>query len=130
VKDSQLKTIAESAGGDARIALNSLRLAAQDAENQGARRITEEIVESSVSDAHENNQLISLERLNRHQKAVYRALSQEGKMSMSDIAEEYRTRVDDSKSRRTLRRYLNKMESYGFVDAEGMNKGRVYSLTE
>lgn len=130
IEKSQLKIIAENSGGDARVAVNSLRLAAQDAENQGSEKISEEIISSSVSDAHDQTQLVSLERLNRHQKAVYKVLSEEGKLSMSDIFDEYRTRVDDSKSRRTLRRYLNKMDSYGLVEAEGMNKGRVYSLTE
>lgn len=130
ISRSELRTIAENAGGDARVAVNSLRLAAQDAENQGLDRITPEVVESSVSDANSENQLISLNRLNRHQKAVYRALQENGRMNMSEIVEEYRTRVEDDKSRRTLRRYLNKMDSYGLVEAEGMNKGRVYSLTE
>jgi orc1/cdc6 family replication initiation protein len=130
IEKPQLKMIAENSGGDARVAVNSLRLAAQDAENQGAEKITEDIINSSVSDAHDETKLTSLERLNRHQKAVYKVLNEEGKMSMSQIFEEYQTRVDDSKSRRTLRRYLNKMDSYGVVEAEGMNKGRVYSLTE
>jgi cell division control protein 6 len=128
VSDSQLQTIAAHANGDARMALNSLRIAAQDAENQGLEKVTDELIEESVSSSQDRDRIESLERLNEDQQEVYSILQEEGSMQMSDLYEAYQEEVDEPKTRRTLRRYLNKMEAYELIEAKGEKSGKVYSL--
>ena len=130
VKRSQLKKIGSRAGGDARVALNSLRFAAREAENKGFEQITDEVIEEAISDAYDEERLESLESLNRHQKAVYKVLQERGELQMGELYEKYRTQVEDAKSKRTLRRYLNKMEAYEVVESEGDKSAKTYFLTQ
>lgn len=130
ITDKQLKTIAGDAKGDARVAVNTLRFAAQEAENQGKSQITEKILQEAVSDAFNEERLKSLEQLNKHQKAVYNILEENREMKMSELYKEYENTVEDSRTKRTLRRYLNKMEVYNIIKAEGEKKGKKYSLLQ
>jgi orc1/cdc6 family replication initiation protein len=130
IHNPDLQKIAGRAGGDARVALNSLRFAAREAEDQGLEEISEDIIEEAISDAYDEEKLESLESLNKHQKAVYKVLQEKGEMQMGELYEAYRTKVEDSKTKRTLRRYLNKMEAYEVVEAEGKKSAKSYSLTE
>lgn len=128
VSDSQLRKIASKANGDARVAINSLKIAAQDAENQDLEEITDSVIDNSVSDAYQENKSESLDKLNRHQRAIYSILQEEDVLDSGELFDRYRTDVEDSKSRRTFRRYMKKMDAYGLVDINGENKGRSYSL--
>lgn len=130
IEDSLLKRIATSAGGDARIAINSLKMAAQKAENLGKAKITSKTVNESITDAQDENKSESLEKLNRHQRAIYDILQAEGDIASGELFERYRTEVEDDKSRRTFRRYMNKMDAYGLVDIKGKKKGRKFKLAE
>jgi hypothetical protein len=49
---------------------------------------------------------------------------------MGQLFDTYRTEMDDPRSRRTLRRYIRKMEAYGIVEAEGEKSARTYSLAD
>lgn len=129
VQASQLRSLASNADGDARMALNSLRFAAREGENRGKEKITDSIISEAISTASKEEQLKSSESLNKHQKAVYKAIEEEGEMSMGDLYESYRTRVDDPRTKRTLRRYMNKMEAYNVIESSGEKSGKTYSLS-
>lgn len=130
IENSQLEEIASKSGGDARVALNTLRFAAQEAESRKLDNVTEEILQEAVSEAYDEDRLKSLEKLNKHQKEVYQILQEEGSLKMGELFDIYRTRIDDNRSKRTLRRYLNKMESYNVIRVDGEKKGKVYSLPD
>lgn len=128
ISDEKLRSIAADANGDARVAVNTLRFAAQEAESQKKQEVNQEIIEEAVSNAFNEERLKSLKQLNKHQKAVYEILEEEDELGMSQLYDEYRDRVDDSRTKRTLRRYLNKMEAYNVISAEGEKKGKKYGL--
>jgi orc1/cdc6 family replication initiation protein len=130
ISRGQMEGIAEHSNGDARVAIGTLRIAAQKAENQDLEEITGEVIEQSFSDAVQQNRSMSLEKLNRHQRALYDQLKQEDELQPGKLFERYEEEVENPKSERTLRRYMRKMESYGLVDISGENRGRVYSLAE
>ena len=130
IKTSQLGKIAARAGGDARVALNSLRFAAREAENQGLENITDEIVEEAVSDAYEEEQLESLESLNNHQKTAYKILQENGEMGIGQLYDKYQEKIEEPKSRRQLLRYLKKMVSYNLLESEGEKSSTTYKITE
>ncbi|GEM_PF-6439924 len=119
------------AEGDARIAISSLKKASYAAQDRGLDRITEEVVDESVKQAYSEDRIDSLDRLNKHQKQVYRTLQKsDSSMGMGQLFDIYRSEMDDPKSRRTLRRYIRKMEAYGIVDAEGEKSAKTYSLAD
>ncbi|MFQ3308229.1 MAG: orc1/cdc6 family replication initiation protein [Candidatus Nanohaloarchaea archaeon] len=128
ISDDQLKTISGNASGDARMALNSLRIAVQDAENQGLEQVTDEIIDQSITDSQDQDRIESLERLNRHQKSVYNLLQEEDNLKMSELYSLYQEEVDNPKTKRTLRRYLNKMEAYELISSRGEKSGKIYYL--
>ncbi|MDY6777412.1 MAG: hypothetical protein SVU32_01995, partial [Candidatus Nanohaloarchaea archaeon] len=53
-------------------------------------------------------------------------VSEEGEIEPRELYDRYREKVDDPKSERMLRNYLNKMVHYNLVDAEGEGRWRVY----
>jgi orc1/cdc6 family replication initiation protein len=130
ISEGQLKEIAARSGGDARMALNSLRFAAREAERQELEQITSEIVEEAVSDAYDENRLESLSRLNEHQKAAYKILQEEGEMQIGSLYDKYQEAVEEDKSRRTLLRYLKKMVNYDILEMEGSTSSASYRIAE
>jgi orc1/cdc6 family replication initiation protein len=130
VTDEGLQLIGSHSGGDARIALNTLRLGAREAERREMDRITEELLEEKVSEAYDEDRLESLDRLNDHQKTAYQLLGEHGEMQIGELYEKYGEEVDDPKTRRTLLRYLNKMESYDIIESRGSTSSTRYRLSE
>jgi orc1/cdc6 family replication initiation protein len=128
VEDSVLKLIASKSKGDARVAISTLRKAAQKAEKKGLEEIPREKVEQSFSDAVEENRSVSLQKLNEDQRKLYNILKEEGELGSGKLFERYREEVEEGPTDRTLRRYMKKMESYGLVEKKGSTRDRVYRL--
>ena len=128
VTDSVLKLIASKSNGDARVAISTLRKAAQKAEKKGRENISREAVEDSFSDAIEEDRSVSLQKLNEDQKKLYKILKNEEEISSGLLFEKYRDKVQDGPTDRTLRRYMKKMEAYGLIESSGSTRDRVYRL--
>jgi len=127
---AELERIADAAAGDARVAISVLRTAARHARDDGADRITEENVSSAVPEARAEVHRKSLDSLTSHQRALYEVIEARGEVEPADLYAAYRERVDDPKSDRTVRNYLQKMAQYDLVVAEGTSRDRVYRLPE
>ena len=130
VGDEALETIADDASGDARVAIATLKLAARKAEREGADRITSTHVETAVPNARREIRQKNLESLTDHQRAVYDVIDECGEIAPGDVYHEYRNRVENPKSDRTIRNYLQKMQQYNLVTAEGTTQDRVYRCVE
>ena len=130
IDDSTLKLIASKAGGDARVAISTLRKAAQQWEREGLDKIDREIVKESFSDAVKDNRSVSLQKLNEDQRKLYDILKEEKELKSGNLFEAYRDQVEDGPTDRTLRRYMKKMEAYGLVEAKGSTRDRKYSLKQ
>jgi len=130
ISRSQLETLASKSNGDARIAVNSLRFAANEAENKNLDKIPDDTVDESVTSAENEKRIESLDRLNKHQKQVYEILSDDGEMQIGDLYGRYCESVEDEKSRRTLLRYLKKMVNYDILESEGATSSRSYRIAE
>ncbi len=128
VETSLLHRIANRAEGDARIALNALRIAAEEAESQDMQHITQDVVEDALPEAEEEDKSKSVDKLNPHQKALYDIIQEEGKIEPGELYERYREEMDEPKVERTLRKYLQKMDHYRLIESEGEGRWRKYSL--
>ncbi|MDY6777411.1 MAG: AAA family ATPase, partial [Candidatus Nanohaloarchaea archaeon] len=98
-----------SAEGDARIAIGILRNAARQAQEKGLEAVTSDIIEEAVPDAKDEQRQKNVEKLNKHQRALYDIVNEAGEIEPGDLYERYRDAVDDPRSDRMLRKYLNKM---------------------
>jgi hypothetical protein len=47
-----------------------------------------------------------------------------------EIRTRYADRVDDPRSKRTVRKYLRKLEQYNLIESDGRGPSRVYRLVE
>lgn len=132
VKTSILHRIGNRAEGDARIAINALRIAAEEAEKQDKEKIDQEIVEEALPAAEKENKSKSVEKLNEHQKVLYEIIKEEGEVSPGELYERYEENLEeesgDPKVKRTLRKYLEKMDHYNLIESEGEGRWRKYML--
>jgi orc1/cdc6 family replication initiation protein len=124
--DDQLATIADAAGGDARVALSILRTAARQAHQNYESAITDEILESAMPRARVERHEKDVETLTPHQRTLYRIIEEHEEISPSDLYEEYKERIDDPKTDRTVRNYLSKMDQYDVIEAAGTSRDRTY----
>jgi Cdc6-like AAA superfamily ATPase len=122
----ELELVADAVNGDARVAQTALRIAARRAEEQSEERFTQDIVESALPEARQEVRRKSIDMLSPHQQITFRVIEEHGKIAPGELIEEYRERVDDPKSNRTIRNYLNKLERYDLVAAEGTTRDRMY----
>jgi len=125
VEKGILRKIALSAEGDARIAISILRKSAIKAGTEGTS-ITRDIVNSSVPDAKKEERKKDFEKLNRHQKVLHRIIKEEGRIKPGELYSRYRDEVEDPKTERSLRKYLNKMAHYNLIETEGEGRWREY----
>jgi Cdc6-like AAA superfamily ATPase len=129
VIDSEgIQYIAEAAAGDARVSIGILRTAAREAQSRGLDYISMEIVESAVPAGKSELKRKDLEKLTPHQHVVYEVIAEAEKVSPGGLYDSYRDRVDDPKTKRTIRNYCSKLEQYNLIRAEGQKRGRRYRL--
>lgn len=128
VSNESLRRIAIRANGDARVALNALRIAAEEAETDDKEKISEELVDKAIPQAEKQNKSKSLDNLNGHQRVLYDIIEEAEEIKPSNLYEKYREKVEDPKVDRTLRKYLKKMDHYKLIESEGEGRWRKYRL--
>ncbi|WP_137283900.1 Cdc6/Cdc18 family protein [Halorussus salinisoli] len=126
VSDDQLATIADAAGGDARVALSILRTAARQAHQNYESEITDEVLESAMPRARAERHEKDVDTLTPHQRTLYQIIEEHDEISPNDLYEEYKERTDDPKTDRTVRNYLSKMDQYDVIEAAGTSRDRTY----
>ncbi|WP_129113177.1 Cdc6/Cdc18 family protein [Halegenticoccus tardaugens] len=130
IGNQQLALIADAAAGDARIGIGILRNAARLADQRSSDAITNEILHEAIPDGREEIRRSTAAKLREHQRALYEILTERGEMNPGDLYDAYRERVDEPKTKRTVRNYLQKMEHYRLVVAEGEKRARTYRPRE
>ena len=128
ITDDQLYRIADAAAGDARLAIGILRTAASKADRENQERITNDILLDAAEDARAQIKQKSIDSLTPHQRVVYNIVRDHEPLGPSEIHDRYTEKVDDPRTKRTVRTYLSKMVQYNLVDAEGTSRDREYSL--
>ena len=130
ITDAQLYQIADAAAGDARLAIGILRTAASTADRDDFECITDEMLLGAADDARAQIRQKSLDSLTPHQQVVYDVVRGHGPLGPSEIHEHYAEKVDDPRTKRTVRTYLSKMVQYNLLEAEGTSRDRKYSLVD
>lgn len=130
VSESQLRTIADAAAGDARVGIGILRSAARRADREGLDSITEDVLEPSIPDARTAIRQETVTNLIEHQRVLYDVIAEAGEIEPGELYAAYERRVDDPKTTRTLRNYLTKMVHYDLIEAVGERSGRTYRIVE
>jgi len=130
ITNGQLERLADAACGNARDAISMLRSAARHAEQAGNERIRDSDIDEAIPAAKAELRQKSLDRLTHDQLAVYQVLRDAGQLMPNEITTRYEQRVDDPKSKRTVRKYLRKLEQYNLIESAGSGPSKVYETVE
>jgi len=134
IQNSYLEKIAASTSGDARIAINSLRIAAKAADDANTGRITEEHINKALPTAEKEVKKKSIDSLNEHQQIIYKIIKSTSDVKPSDLYSSYKKECEAKQMEpikdRTIRKYLDKLVQYKLIIASGENKWRTYSIPE
>ena len=130
ITDDQLERLTEAACGNARDAISMLRSAARHAEQAGREQIHDDDIAEAIPAAKAELRQKSLDRLTLDQLAVYEVLRESDELMPKEITTAYKQRVDDPKSKRTVRKYLRKLEQYNLIESSGSGPSKVYTTTQ
>jgi Cdc6-like AAA superfamily ATPase len=126
IDQDRLTHIATKAGGDARIAIGILRNAARQAHENGLDDIPVDVIDEVVPETKSEIQQQTIDRLTEHQQVLYDIITDHNTIEPRQLYDEYEDRVDDPKTKRTVRNHLSKLEHYNLIEAEGNTKSRIY----
>lgn len=129
VDDEAIDFIADVAAGNARTAIAYLRRAASHVQMGKADNLTADVVEEIADDAHQDIRQRRVRHLGTHKRTLYEIIKS-GTVEPSDLYESYRDDIQDPKTRRTVRRYLESMERYDLIESIGETSDTRYRLCE
>lgn len=128
IDEPRLETIADHAGGDARVAISILRKASRTARDANLNEIPDTVIREVVSEAKSEIRQKTVDRLTEHQQTLCEIITEHGEIEPRELHGEYRDRVDEPKTRRMVRNYLSKLEQYNLIASEGNTKARTYCI--
>jgi len=126
VAREHLERIADAAAGDARVAIRILRSAARLAESRGVTEIEADLLAEAVPEGRKAVKQRAVDSLTPHQRTLYEVVEDAGEVEPGDLYDRYEVRVDEPKSKRTVRKYMAKLDQYNLVEAAGEKRGRTY----
>jgi orc1/cdc6 family replication initiation protein len=126
ITTNQLETIADAAAGDARVAIGILRTAACRSDQRDRETISNEIIRNAVPEAKAEIKQKNTEKLIPDQQTLYEIIVEDAGIAPGELYDRYEKRVEDPKTKRMVRNYLQKLCHYNLVVAEGDNRGRTY----
>lgn len=120
--------VAGMCNGDARIGLQIIMMAARDAESNGFERITIEEIKNASRCVRKRGLPYLLEKLNEHQRAIYKILKENKIMESGKLYAEYCKVIKDPVVDRAYRKHMKRMEELGLVKSEGSGRWKKYEI--
>nr|WP_205100702.1 hypothetical protein [Candidatus Nitrosotenuis uzonensis] len=120
--------IAAMCEGDARIALQTIKIAAINAELKSMDMITIEEVRTAARCTRKHRLSYLLGKLNGFQKTIFETLSENKKMHSPELYERCKWTGNQFLPKRTYRHYMRKMVNLGLVRTSSMKRWRVYEI--
>lgn len=133
IKNSQLESITSASNGDARIAINTLRIVAEDSENQDVSSVSDQIIKRAISNLVTKKQK-RLEDLNPQEKLIIEILKGKKEMESGELFRSFQELAEkrgmEKVVDRTFRKYMDILVRHSFVNSSGEGRWRTYSLAD
>ena len=127
IRDEQLERIARASDGNAGLAIGALRQAARRAQQRGADRITDDLIEQAIPAAVREERQKSISRLTHDQRVLFEQLPADGSWLRAErLHNAYEAIADEPTGRRNRRNWLSKMNQYNLVEKQGQGRGTEY----
>ncbi len=131
IKNAQLERIASASNGDSRVAIETLRIVAEEAENQDLRMVHDSSIERALPRAMESSTERNIDMLAPHYRLIIEILESRGKVDAGKLLKEFRKlstqRGLPDVVDRSFRNYVDRLMQLGLVRAEGGGRWRSYS---
>ncbi len=126
----QIEKIADFSGGDARVALNTLRVAAEEAEKHNTPKILDIHIEKAIPRTKDLDVEKALESMNIHQKILYGIIKSSKSIDASALHAKFETLCAEKNVEkiveRTVRKYLERLEGQTLISSSGEGRWRTY----
>ncbi len=128
----QLEKIAETSSGDARVAIEILRICAEEAERRDLNRITDDVIARFTSSIFNPKLESRFSMLNPYQKLIINILKQEGEMTSGKLFKKLNEICRNEGLQpvvdRTFRKYTSSLLKSGFISVKRKGKNRIYDF--
>lgn len=128
VDASLLSLASRLCNGDARVALQSLMIAAKEAESRGNEKIAVEDLKYAIKCSRKYRLSYLLGKLNEHQRTVFEILTIQKRMTSGELYAEYLRNMKNPLVSRSYRNHMQKMMELGLVKEKGTGRWKVYEI--
>lgn len=126
IDNTLLSLVSRMCGGDARVALQTIKIAAREAESKDIDRLTMDEVRSAIRCSRKYRLSYLMGKLNDHQRIVYEILKHHGGIGSGELFREYRKSTKNPLVDRAYRNQMERMEELGLVKSEGSGRWKRY----
>ncbi|EMA24626.1 Cdc6/Cdc18 family protein [Haloarcula argentinensis] len=130
VDQEALEYIADLAAGDAREAIAMLRRGAIHVRDGYAEKLTIDVVDETVTEAHEELRAEMIRSLGTHHRLLYRIIDEAGQIDAETLRFRYEERAQNPKSSSTRHRYLKDLQYRDLVEKVGESRDAEYRSLE
>ena len=128
IGENLLSIVAGISNGDARIGLQTLKVAAKNAESNDLEKVTMDEVKAAAKSARKYRLSYLLGKLNDHQRTIYEILKKSRTMSSGRLFDECKKKSKESLVDRSYRNYMQRMEELGLVRESGSGRWKKYEI--
>ncbi len=128
ISTNLLSMVASVSHGDARVGLQTLKVAAKDAESKDLEAITIEEIKEAAKCARKYRLSYLLGKLNEHQRTIYEILKKSRTMDSGRLFEECKRKSKENIVDRSYRNYMQRMEELGLVRESGSGRWKKYEI--
>jgi len=127
MQDDLIHFVAGASNGDARVALQAVRIAARDAEVKGSSSIDKADIRKALKNSRKYQLSYLLSKLTDQQKTIYETLQKNGSMWSGDLykecKKEHRELID-----RTYRNHMKKLQEMGLIQKKSSGRWKRYEV--
>jgi cell division control protein 6 len=128
IQENLLPIVAGISNGDARVGLQTLKIAAKDAEAKDLEAITLEDIKSAAKCARKYRLSYVLGKLNDHQRTIYEILKKSRTMNSGELYEKCNRTIRQKVIDRSYRNYMQRMKELGLVRESGSGRWKKYEI--
>ncbi len=128
IKDNLLSVVSKMCNGDARIGLQTLKMAANEAESNNSNIITMSEIKSSAQRTRKYSLSLILGELNEPQIKILEILKEKKNIKSGELMRIYRQKSDHDINDRTYRNYMMQLVDFALVKEGGTTKARTYEI--
>ncbi|WP_182129300.1 AAA family ATPase [Nitrosopumilus sp. b3] len=128
INDNLLSVLSKFSNGDARIGLQTLKIAANEAESNNSETITMDEIKLSAKRTRKYRLSLVLGELNEHQLKILDILKEHNNLRSGELMRIYRQRTQHDINDRTYRNYMMQLVDFALVKEGGTTKARTYEI--